>query len=59
MIMLFRFRRLHAGGEEFDEFGAVVAKRDECLVGFDQRGVTQQLKPVLRLCGFLEGNLEL
>ena len=57
--MLFRLRRFHAGGEELDEFGAVFAKGGECLVGLDELGVAQELKPVLRLCGLLESDLEL
>ena len=57
--MLFCLRRLHAGGEELDEFGAVVAKGGEGLVGLDQFGIAQEFKPVLRLGGFLEGNLKL
>ena len=56
--MLFRLRRLHAGGEELDEFGAVVTEGAESLVGFDELGVAQKLKPVLRLGGFLESDLK-
>jgi len=57
--MLFHLCGLDAGGEQFDEFGAVVAKGGECLVGLDELGVAQELKPVLRLCGLLESDLEL
>ena len=57
--MLSRLCRLHAGGEQFDEFGAVVAKGGEGLVGFDELGVAQEFEPVLRLGGFLESDLKL
>ena len=57
--MLFHLQRLHAGGEELDEFGAVVAKGGECLVGFDELGIAQELEPVLRLRDFFESNLKL
>ena len=57
--MLSRLRRLDAGGEELDEFGAVIAKGGEGLVGFNKFGVAQEFKPVLRLCGFLESDLKL
>ena len=56
--MLSRLCCLHAGGEQFDEFGAVVAKGGEGLVGFDELGIAQEFKPVLSLCGFLESDLE-
>ena len=51
-------RRLDACGEQFNEFGAVVAKGEEGLVGFDKLGIAQEFKPVLSLCGFLESDLE-
>ena len=57
--MLSRLRRLHAGCEELDEFGAVVTEGGESLVGFDELGIAQELKPVLRLCSFLERDLKL
>ena len=38
-IMLFRLCGLDAGGEELDEFGTVIAKGGEGLVGFDELGV--------------------
>ena len=39
IIRSFYLRRLDAGGEELDEFGAVVAKRGKGLVGFDELGI--------------------
>ena len=41
--MLSRLCRLHAGGEELDEFGAVVAKGGEGLVGSDELCIAQKL----------------
>ena len=52
-------RCLHAGGEELDEFGAVVAKGGERLVRFDELGIAQEFEPVLRLGRFLESDLKL
>ena len=36
--MLFHLHRLHAGSEELDELGAVVAKGSECLCENDGFG---------------------
>ena len=47
--MLFHLCGLDAGSEQLDEFGAVVAKGGEGLVGFDKFGIAQEFKPVLRL----------
>ena len=40
---LSRFRRLHACGEEFDEFCAIVAKGGEGFVTINEFGIAQKL----------------
>ena len=52
-------RRLDAGGEELDEFGAIGEEGVKSGRGVDKFAVAQELKPVLGLCRFLERDLEL
>ena len=48
----------HAGGEEFDEFGAVGEEGVKSRRGVDKFAVAQELKPVFGLSRFLERDLE-
>lgn len=51
-------RRLHACGEELDEFGAVGEEGVKSRRGVDKFAVAQELKPVFGLSRFLERDLE-
>ena len=59
IIRSFYLRRLDAGGEELDEFGAVGAEGVKGRGRFDKLAVAEKFKPVFGLSRFLERNLEL
>ena len=56
--LLSRLCRLDAGGEKFDEFGAVGTDGIKGRGWFNKFAVAQELKPVFGLSRFLERDLE-
>ena len=57
--LLSLLRRLDAGGEKLEEFGAINEERVKCRGWIDKFAVAQKIKPVLGLSRFLECDLEL